>query len=189
MMLETPSALPPPPTNPSSDPLLLPMEQDSSPALDLSSTQIQPIAHPAAASSPQQDSETMASLDPDQESGPLLYLSESLQEELTTDGTERPACDSGEEISAAPLEQRQTAGTSDPDSDTRQKEPVPGSVVEPLNADPDAAEPSAKQPTKLKKDRLGMLRKLGLDPPPVAKLCPDGGAFVQLDPPQLNPGE
>lgn len=188
MMLETPSA--PPPTNPSSDPLLLPMEQDSSLAPDLSSTQIQPIAHPAATSSPQQDSlnqdrETMASLDPDQESGPLLYLSESLQEELTTDGTERPACDSGEEISAAPLEQRQTAGTSDPDSDTRQKEPVPGSVVEPLNADPDAA----KQPTKLRKDRLGMLRKLGLDPPPVAKLCPDGGAFVQLDPPQLNPGE
>lgn len=192
MMLETPSAPPPPLTNPSSDPLPLPMEQDSSLALDLSSTQVQPIPHPAATSSPQQDSlsqdrETTASLDPDQESGPLLYLSESLQEELTTVGAERPACDSGEEISVAPLEQSQTTGTSNPD--TRQKESVPGSVVEPLNADPGAAEPSAKQLAKPKKDKLAILRKLGLDPPPVAKLCPDGGAFIQLDPPQLNPGE
>lgn len=168
------------------------MEQDSSPALDLSSTQIQPIPHPAAASSPQQDGlnqdrEATASIDPDQESGPLLYLSESLQEELTTDGVERPACDSGEETSVAPSGQSQTAGTSDPD--TRQKEPVPGSVVEPLDTDPAAAEPSAKQPTKPKKDKLAILKKLGLDPPPVAKLCPDDGAFVQLDPPQLNRGE
>ncbi|XP_035536851.1 claspin [Morone saxatilis] len=187
MMLETPSA----PTNPPSDPLQPPTEQDSSPSLDLSSTQIQPIPHPAATSSPQregvsQDGEATASLDPDQESGPMLYLSESLQESVTTDGVVRPASDSGEETPPAPLEHSQTAVTSD--SDALLKEPVSGALVEPKRSDPAAAEPSAQQPTKPKKDKLAILKKLGLDPPPVARLCPDDGAFVQLEPPQLNPG-
>lgn len=117
----------------------------------------------------------------------MLYLSESLQDSLTTDGVARPGSDSGEETSLAPLEQSQAAGASD--SDTLQKEPVPGALVEPLAADPAAAEPSSQQPTKPKKDKLAILKKLGLDPPPVAKLCPDDGAFVQLEPPQLNPGK
>ncbi|XP_051727632.1 LOW QUALITY PROTEIN: claspin [Ctenopharyngodon idella] len=40
---------------------------------------------------------------------------------------------------------------------------------------------------KPRKDKLARLRELGLDPPPVAKLCADDGAFVQLEPPQENP--
>lgn len=164
-------------------------EQDSSPSLDLTSTQIQPIPYPAATSSPQKESlnqagETTESLDPDQESGPMLYLSESLQESVTTDGELRPACDSGEETSPASLDQSQTAVMLD--SEGLQKEPVSGALVEPFSADPAAAEPSAQQP---KMDKLARLKKLGVDPPPVAKLCPDDGAFVQLEPPQLNLGE
>ncbi|XP_041811283.1 claspin [Chelmon rostratus] len=196
VMLETPSAPPPPPPNPASDPLQPSTEQDSSPSLDLSSTQIQPIPHPAATSSPQQESlnqdrEATASLDPDQESVPMLYLSESLQESVTNDEVVRPSSDSGEETSLAPLEQGQTAVMSD--CDALQKEPLPGALVEPSatqcgSADPAAAVPSTEQPTKPKKDKLAILKKLGLDPPPVAKLCPDEGAFVQLEPPQLNPG-
>ncbi len=120
----------------------------------------------------------------------MLYLSESLQESVTADGGESPASDCGEETSPAPVQQGQTAVSSDADV---QKESVSGVVVEPVaaqcgSADPAAAEPSA-QPAKPKKDKLAILKKLGLDPPPVAKLCPDEGAFVELDPPQLNPGE
>lgn len=42
---------------------------------------------------------------------------------------------------------------------------------------------------KPKKDKLTRLRELGLEPPPVAKLCADDGAFVQLEPQLVNPGE
>ncbi len=48
---------------------------------------------------------------------------------------------------------------------------------------------TAAQMLKPRKDKLARLRELGLDPPPVAKLCADDGAFVQLEPPQENPGE
>lgn len=190
-MLEKPT----PPTDPPSDSVQPSTEQDSSPSLDLSSTQIQPIHHPAATSSPQQErlsegQEATESLDPEQESGPMLYLSESLQESLPTDAVVR--YDPGEEISAASLEQSKTVVTSD--SDTLQKEAKSEVVHEPLatqcgSTDPAAAEPSPQQHTKPKKDKFAMLKKLGLDPPPVVKLCPDDGAFVQLEPPELNPGE
>ncbi|XP_076865218.1 claspin [Brachyhypopomus gauderio] len=40
---------------------------------------------------------------------------------------------------------------------------------------------------KRRKDKLARLRELGLEPPPVAKLCADDGAFVQLECPQANP--
>ncbi|XP_070778119.1 claspin [Enoplosus armatus] len=191
VMLETPSA-PPPLTNPPSEPLQPSTEQDSSLSLDLSSTQIQPIPHPAAASSPQQESlsqprEATASQDPNQESGPMLYLSESLQESVITDEVVRRASDSEEESSPAPLEQSLTAVTSD--SEALHKEPVSGVLVEPLAAQCVSADPAAaQQPTKPKKDRLARLKELGLNPPPVAKLCPDDGAFVQLELPQPNRG-
>lgn len=42
---------------------------------------------------------------------------------------------------------------------------------------------------KPKKDKLARLRELGLEPPPIAKLCADDGAFVQLEPQQANPGK
>lgn len=130
--------------------------------------------------------------DPDQESGPMLYLSESLQESVTTDAVVNPASGSGEEASAAPIKESQTAAM--PDSEAQQEVAVSGASVEPVppqcgSADPAAAEPSVQQPNKPKKDKLARLKELGLDPPPVAKLCADDGAFVQLEPPQLNPGE
>lgn len=122
----------------------------------------------------------------------MLYLSESLQDSVTADAEDKPASDSGEETSAALLPQNPTAATSD--SETLQKETVSRAVVDPaapqcLSADSATTEPSVQQPTKPKKDKLTRLKELGLDPPPIAKLCPDDGAFVQLDPPQLNPGE
>lgn len=106
----------------------------------------------------------------------MLYLSESLQESLTADTLVRAATESGEE---------QTHSASE----SPQKEPVPQSLVESVSAKPASPEPVAQEPSKPKKDKLAMLRKLGLDPPPVAKLCPDDGAFVQLEPPEVNPGE
>uniref|UniRef100_A0A3Q4HKP9 Claspin n=1 Tax=Neolamprologus brichardi TaxID=32507 RepID=A0A3Q4HKP9_NEOBR len=155
-----------------------------------------PLLQPAATSSPQkqnldQAGETSVTSDPEQESGPMLYLSESLQDSVTADAEDKPASDSGEETSAAPLPHDPTAATSD--SETLQKETVSKAVVDPaapqcLSADSATTEPSVQQPTKPKKDKLTRLKELGLDPPPIAKLCPDDGAFVQLDPPQLNPG-
>lgn len=190
VMLETLSAPPPPPppTGSPTESLQLSTEQDSLPSLDLSSTQFQPITYPAATSSPQnevlnQDNEDTATLDPDQESGPMLYLSESLQESLKTDEVVGPASVSRDETTG----QNHTSGTSDPG--TLGKEPVPVTVVEALTAQLASPEPSAQQPPRSKKNKLAMLKKLGLDPPPVAKLCPDDGAFVQLEAPQLNPGE
>lgn len=55
-------------------------------------------------------------------------------------------------------------------------------------AQPLLTEP-APQVVKPRKDKLARLRELGLDPPPVARLCADEGAFIQLEPPQENPGE
>nr|XP_020453160.1 claspin [Monopterus albus] len=187
MMLETSPA---PPINPFSEP-----QQESCPSLERSSAQIQPLPQPAATSSPQQESlnqdqEAAVALDPDQESGPMLYLSESLQGSVTADGEMRQASDSEEDMSV-PIEQSKTTVMSD--SETLQKDPLPGALAEPLAArcvgtDPAAAEPSAQQPTKPNKDKLARLKELGLEPPPVAKLCADDGAFVHLEPPQLNPG-
>ncbi|KAM7384559.1 hypothetical protein PAMA_011765 [Pampus argenteus] len=194
IMLETPPAPVPPPANPQQP--STEADQDSPPSLDLSSTQIQPLPQPAATSSPQQESlsrsrEATVSPDPDQESGPMLYLSESLQESVTADAVVNSASGSGEEASAAPLVQSQTPAMSD--SEAQREVAGFGAWVEPPatqceSADPAVAEPSEKQPTKPKRDKLARLKELGLDPPPVAKLCADDGTFVQLEPPPLNPG-
>lgn len=165
-MLETPSA-PPPPPPPTSDPLHLPTDQESSP-------QDQPLPQPAATSSPQkdvvdQDSESAAT---DQYSGPMLFLSESLQESLTEDAPERSAVESGEE-------QAHSA------HDSSGKRPDAQPLEAPLPAEPAVMQ----QPAQPKKDKLALLKKLGLNPPPVAKLCADDGAFVHLEPPQIKPGE
>ncbi|KAM4539411.1 claspin isoform 2-T2 [Odontesthes bonariensis] len=141
MMLETPVA-PPPPVN-------APTEQEAPPP------QVQSLPQPAATSSPQQEGLSQPggnpeSPEPEQESGPMLYLSESLQ-----GGSP-----------AEPPEQNQ-----------------PAAAPELQEA---ASEPAAA--TRPKRDRRSRLRELGLDPPPVARLCPDDGAFVQLEPPQANPG-
>ncbi|XP_051811870.1 claspin isoform X1 [Acanthochromis polyacanthus] len=178
MMLEAPSA---PPAAPPAPPPAEPQQQDPPPPppLDLSSSQIQPLLPPAATSSPQQEDlvqprGTPQTSDPEQESGPMLFLSESLQESAP-DAEGRPAPGSGEETSTA-----------------LKTEPHPGGLVEheapqSLNVSPSPAEGSAQHQTKQKKDRLARLKELGLDPPPVARLSPDDGAFVQLEVKQNNP--
>ncbi|KAM4725813.1 claspin isoform 2-T2 [Anableps anableps] len=168
LMLETPLAPPPPvdtPTQPSTD-------QDAPPSLELSSSQIQSLPEPAATSSPQQENLRAEGPEPEPESGPMLLLSESLQESLGADapepvpdgGAETPAARPERNLAAAEPEVKQTAPQSDPVSQ------------------------SAAEPPKPKKDKLSRLKELGLDPPPVAKLCPSDGAFVQLEPPHCNPG-
>ena len=188
IMSETPPAPPAPPVNPPIKPQHSSTEQDSSPSLDPSCTQLQPVSHPAATSSPQPEShsqagEATASLGSNQESGPVLYLSESLQE--SADGVEKTVSDSGEEPAAVPTDQSQAAVV--PDSETRQVESVTGVVPEAGSSNSAAQEPLIH--TKPKKDKFARLKELGLDPPPIAKLCPDDGAFIELEAPQLNPGE
>lgn len=163
MMLETPTPPPQPPPPSTSNPLHLSIDQDCSPP-------DQPILEPAATSSPQKDganpdSESTATI---QDSGPMLFLSESLQESFTEEAPE---------ASAAKSEEEQT--------DSSEKQPVAQPLEAPLSVEPAVMQ----QPAKVKKDKLAMLKKLGLNPPPVAKLCPDDGVFVHLEPPQIKPGE
>ncbi|XP_068603403.1 claspin [Brachionichthys hirsutus] len=174
VLLEAPAPLPQAPTDPHSDPLESPTEQDTP------STRIQPQSAPAAASSPQK--RTIVSLDPDPAFEPMLYLSESLQDALATDGAAIPASDSQGETFPAASERIGAAATSD----ARRPERAPGNVEDPVIAPCGSAGPT--RPTKSKRGKLALLKQLGLDPPPVAKLHPDDGAFVHLESPQLNPG-
>ncbi|XP_041868297.1 claspin [Melanotaenia boesemani] len=174
MMLRTPSAVP---VQPSTD-------QESSTLLELPPTHMQPSLQPAATSSPEQDNlcqprEACEGPDPEQGSGSrpeqgsevMLYLSESLQECVPADSEEaKSALGCRAETSASPPEQNPATG----DSEGQQAEHL--------------SEPSEQQPSRLKNNKLARLKELGLNPPPVAKLCLDDGAFVQLEPPQLNPG-
>lgn len=193
MMLETPSApaAPPPPVTPSVEPQQPCSEEE--PPLGLSSTQIQPLACPAATSSPQQESlsrvdEESLSLDDNQDSGPMLCLSESLQESLTADEVVRNVMDSGLQAPAALSDETQAAVI--PDSRPLLLHPDPGAPPAKCgNTESTETGHLQQQHAKLKKDRLTRLKELGLVPPPVAKLCPDDGAFIQLEPPQPNPGE
>ncbi|KAM8841162.1 claspin isoform 2-T3 [Spinachia spinachia] len=188
MMLETPAA--PPPSEPPHPAAV----QDSSSSLDLSSNPIHHIPRPAATSSPQQESlakarEATTISDPDLESGPMLYLTESLQGTVNAPAASTP--DSGEGMPLAPSEQKCSVALSQ--SEPLQKEAVSGSPAKPKatecgGSDLVTEEPSAQRLAKAKEDRLSRLRRLGLDPPPVARLCPDDGAFVELEPRPLNQG-
>ncbi|XP_011479434.1 claspin isoform X1 [Oryzias latipes] len=173
MMLETPPDAPP--VKESSQPTT---EQETPASLEPSTNQIESLPVPSATSSPQQERErahgeslcgpdgASGGSDPELESGPMLYLSESLQE---SDATEKPVSDCERGSLAPPPEETRTAAESG--SEVQQQE---------------EAEPPA--PLLVKTRKLKRLKELGLDPPPVAKLCADEGAFVQLEPPQLNPG-
>lgn len=153
----------PPPST--SEPLRLSIDQDSSP-------QDQPIPQPAATSSPQKEAADPDSAAASLDSGPMLFLSESLQESFTEDAPEGSAAKSKEEEEIYAL-------------NSADKQPIAQPLEGPLSVEPVAMQ----QPAKDKKDKLAMLKKLGLNPPPVAKLCPDDGAFVHLEPPQMKPGE
>uniref|UniRef100_H3CLG1 Claspin n=1 Tax=Tetraodon nigroviridis TaxID=99883 RepID=H3CLG1_TETNG len=167
VMLKTLSAPGAPPVNP--DAPQPSTEQGSPPPLDPSSTQSQPQSHPAAASSPQK--ETADHQDGERSLDHYCTCRESLHESLTSDEAARPDSDSGCEAS----KQTDAAGTCDFDK----QQPAGGAEPEPV---------SAQHHLEPRGDRLARLRKLGLDPPPVAKLHPDDGAFVKLEPPQLHPG-
>ncbi|XP_037120370.1 claspin isoform X2 [Syngnathus acus] len=150
VMLEKPA---PPPANPASE------EQDSE-----TFSQLKTLPEPAAKSPPQEEESSSQpqetateSLEPDQESVPMLYLSESLQETITTDSSVKPI--SEEEA-----------------------------IRNPIEALVDVQQAAAVEPTKPKMDKLARLKELGLDPPPVAKLRANEGAFVLLEPAPQKPG-
>ncbi|XP_024155641.1 claspin [Oryzias melastigma] len=169
MMLETPSAAPPVKESTQSA-----AEQEPPSSLDPPTNQIESLPLPSATSSPQQESlcqpdGSAGGSDPELESGPMLYLSESLQESAAA---EKPVTDSQLATVTPPPEE--TTAAAESVSEVQQHCPN------------EEAEPAAPLPVKTRK--LSRLKELGMDPPPVAKLCPDDGAFVQLEPPQLNPG-
>lgn len=118
----------------------------------------------------------------------MLCLSESLQESLTADEVVRNVMDSGLQAPAALSDETQAAVI--PDSRPLLLHPDPGTPPAKCgNTESTETGHLQQQHAKLKKDRLTRLKELGLVPPPVAKLCPDDGAFIQLEPPQPNPGE
>ncbi|XP_055081473.1 claspin-like [Periophthalmus magnuspinnatus] len=157
---------PPPPT---SEPVQTSTDlHPSNPNLDL--------PQPSATSSPQKDTlsqpqehpvppltASTASLEEDQASTPMLFLSESLQEDVKT------------------AEEEANESQNNAISLVGEREVLMEACVEEGKKDETVE-------VKPKKDKLTRLRELGLEPPPVVKLCPDEGAFVHLDPPQPNSG-
>ncbi|XP_056154778.1 claspin [Lampris incognitus] len=198
MILEAKTAPPQPTANPPSEPQQPSTNQES--LLDISSAPIQTLLHLAAAtSSPQQESqiqnkEPPVTLEPNHELTPMLYLSESLQESMTTDSAEvsNTSGTTGAISSALPKASQAEALPDSPnqqitartESDTLVQALAPQS----MRMDPAGLEPVAQGPSKPKKDRLARLRELGLDPPPVPKLKADEGAFIHLEPSHHNPG-
>nr|XP_057902985.1 claspin isoform X2 [Doryrhamphus excisus] len=187
VMLETP---PPPPAKLTNEAQHLPAEQASAPPPQATSSHLQALPQPAATSSPQQDSLNQAqnaaeSSETDQEFSPMLYLSESLQESITSDSAMKHTT-SGEEAPAVVItEQTETL------CNAQQAEVGPVTLVVPQATsctDLVSAEPLGLLSAKPKKDKLARLKELGLDPPPVAKLCANAGDFIQLEPAPLNPG-
>ena len=199
---------PAPPSRPASEPQNPSSDQDSTPALDLVSSEVQALPHPAATSSPQQESLSQGPTEPpslpqdqDQDSGPMLFLSESLQESPATDSQEPKALpsdlDGGEEGRCPPTGPHQISAS--PSSQAKRAEALPGDNEPVLAPRSDVCvgvgvvagilSGSQAPAVKPKKDRLARLRELGMDPPPIPKLCADDGLFVDLEPPPPNPGK
>lgn len=184
-MLEKPTP-PLPESNPISQAQQAPAEQDSSPTPHDASSQLKPLPEPAAASSPQQENPTNQTraaaaaeiFGSDPGFAPMLYLSESLQESLSA--SMKPGSEEGGLW-------KQTEAPSN----IQQADAGPTAAVEPQSTfftDPGTAEPFARLASKPKMDKLARLKELGLDPPPVAKLCANAGDFILLDPASHNPG-
>ncbi|CAB1351210.1 unnamed protein product [Coregonus sp. 'balchen'] len=166
-----------------------PEEPQQSPAsLDPTSTQTQALPQPTATSTHQKNhsraGETSPTQEPDDDESPLPELAAIMQGANISglDGAEIPPPESME---AEPLEQNQ-AEASDSQAQEMEVKAGDGYVAQPLPA-PASVEPVAPPVTKPKKDRLARLRELGVEPPPVSKLCADDGSF-DLEPPQVNPG-
>ncbi|XP_041738913.1 claspin isoform X2 [Coregonus clupeaformis] len=166
-----------------------PEEPQQSPAsLDPTSTQTQALPQPTATSTHQKNhsraGETSPTPEPDDDESPLPELAAIMQGANISglDGAEIPPPESME---AEPLEQNQ-AEASDSQAQEMEVKAGDGYVAQPLPA-PASVEPVAQPVTKPKKDRLARLRELGVEPPPVSKLCADDGSF-DLEPLQVNPG-
>ncbi|XP_036372093.1 claspin [Megalops cyprinoides] len=132
-----------------------------------------------------------------QEEGPLGVDKESEPPGPDADGSEPEQIDVTQE--SGPSEQdcadaaAPTCNESGlPDQSEAASEPLPqestasgpGDCVPPAAPSPSRSGPAAPKP---RKDRLARLRELGLDPPPVPKMCADEGSFIHLEPPQSNP--
>ena len=134
----------------------------------------------------------------------MLFLSESLQESPVTDSQEPDALpselDAGGEGGRGPQTgppPHQTPASPGPQA--QPGEALPGDshqVLAPrsqaragLGVGAGVLSASQAPAAKPKKDRLARLRELGMDPPPVPKLCADDGQFVDLEPPAPNPGK
>nr|XP_046181629.1 LOW QUALITY PROTEIN: claspin-like [Oncorhynchus gorbuscha] len=92
---------------------------------------------------------------------------------------------SPEYMEAGPPEQNQ-ADPSDSQAQEMESKAGDWEGAQPLPARA-SVDPIAPPVRKLKKDRLARLRELGVEPPPVPKLCADDGSF-DLEPLQVNPG-
>ncbi|XP_020356144.1 claspin isoform X6 [Oncorhynchus kisutch] len=175
-------ATPPPPLDPPKEP------QQPPDSLDPHSTQALPQL-PATTSTHQENQsragETSSTPDSDDDESPLPELAAIMQGAnifLRLDSAEMT---SPEFMEAEPREQNQAEASV---SQAQEMEAKAGDVdvTQPLPA-PASVEPVAPPVPKPKKDRLARLRELGVEPPPVSKLCADDGSF-DLEPPQVNPG-
>ncbi|XP_045082258.1 claspin-like isoform X3 [Coregonus clupeaformis] len=171
----------PPPTNPPKEP------QQPSASLDPPSTQTQALSQPTATSSPHQENhsragETSPTQELDDDESPLPELAAIMQGANISglDGAEIPPPES---MGAGIPDQNQAEDSQAQEIEAKAGD---GDVALPLPA-PAIVDPIAPPVPKPKKDRLARLRELGVEPPPVPKLCADDGSF-DLEPPQVNPG-
>uniref|UniRef100_A0A4W5MEB5 Claspin n=1 Tax=Hucho hucho TaxID=62062 RepID=A0A4W5MEB5_9TELE len=171
----------PPPPDPPKEP------QQPLDSLDPHSTQALPQL--TATSSTHQENhsragETSPTPDSDDDESPLPELA-AIMQGANISGLDSAEMTPPESMEAEPLEQNQAEAS---DSQAQETEAKAGDldVSQPLPA-PASVAPVTPPVPKPKKDRLARLRKLGVEPPPVSKLCADDGSF-DLEPPQVNPG-
>ncbi|XP_048850215.1 claspin isoform X2 [Brienomyrus brachyistius] len=151
----------------------------------------QPDQNQSKSENPADAMDPIKSVDKSPEACPEVPLSVSQQPADLVPGS--PAKDEGSLGTDKLLELSESAGDQT-DSDTvgPQMASLESEVQVPLElrlgqskvAEPTEPSPAEPQP---RKNRLARLRELGLDPAPVPRLCADDGAFVHLEPPQVNP--
>ncbi|XP_062301928.1 claspin isoform X1 [Osmerus eperlanus] len=174
MILETTPAPAPPPSNPPNEPQHDPAEDNTVPSF----TQVQTLPQPSATSSPQQEHHPRT--DEPETGAPVLEVAEMPK----TSQVDHTKPESTETEAGLPVPGQVEASRSP----ARLVETGAGDVAMPAAGA--IVEAVAQGHHRSRKDRLARLRELGLDPPPISKLCPDEGAFVNLlEPPQpVNPG-
>ncbi|KAL1256162.1 hypothetical protein QQF64_014223 [Cirrhinus molitorella] len=113
-----------------------------------------------------------------------------LADATTSTHQDDPTNDGNPQTSSEAQNIEHDISTDEPKPVGQEKETLSTETSEQLSEKPQVSADqvqTAPQMLKPRKDKLARLRELGLDPPPVAKLCADDGAFVQLEPPQENP--